>query len=172
MLQWYCLLQSFIINNTVYHSLEFWGGGILRLFNPIAWWHLGGSSSCPLFLGGACLMLWLSILVFLVNFLFHPFQWRVWSHPSTGSEGPSSGGWEHSTSERYTGVFSPLDTGDTYQFHSPHQSPPCAASQRDQATTNRMHYFIWCLSTFYICAHRICHYHHKEQVRVGSRTPP
>ena len=36
MLQWYCLSQSFIINNTVYCSSEFWESGIMRLFNPIA----------------------------------------------------------------------------------------------------------------------------------------
>ena len=41
-------------------------------------------------------MLWLSIPVSWLILVFHCLQWRVWSHPSMGSEGPSSGGWEYS----------------------------------------------------------------------------
>ena len=63
-LQLYCLLQSFIINNTVNCSLEFWRGGTTRLFKPVAWVTLRGSSSYPLcFLEEHVLVLWLSILV-------------------------------------------------------------------------------------------------------------
>ena len=78
MLQQYCLLQSFISNNTVYSSLEFWGGGILRLFNPVAQVTLRGFLQLPpLFLKEHILMLWLLILVSLLIFIFHHFQWRV-----------------------------------------------------------------------------------------------
>ena len=72
-----------------------------------------GLSNCPPFsFEEHVLVLQLLILVFL------PFGWRVWSHPSMGGEGPSSGGWEHSTSGRQTYIIIPPDMGGTYPFHS------------------------------------------------------
>ena len=53
MLQLYCLLQSFIINNTVDCSSEFEGGDILRLFKPLARVKLREFIQFPPFLGGA-----------------------------------------------------------------------------------------------------------------------
>ena len=66
MLQLHCLLQSFLINNTVNCSSEFFfeGGDIPRLFKPIAWEELRGFIQLPPhFLEEHVLMLWLSILV-------------------------------------------------------------------------------------------------------------
>ena len=99
-------------NNTVHHSpllvtilstavwsfvgVIFWG-----LFNPVAWVTPQGLSSCsPFFFDEHIHMLWLLIMVSWLILVFCCLQWRVWSHPSTGSKGPSSSGWEYSTSGR------------------------------------------------------------------------
>ena len=61
MLQLSCLSQSFLINNTVNHSLEFWRGWYSKTIKR----NLGGSSTSPspCFLEEHVLMLWLLILV-------------------------------------------------------------------------------------------------------------
>ena len=73
MLQQYCPLQSFISNSTVYHSLEFWGGGILRLFNPVAWVTLRGFLQLPPVSKGACPHALAANFGFLVNLCFSSF---------------------------------------------------------------------------------------------------
>ena len=93
-------VQSFV-------GVIFW-----RLFNPVAWVTPQGLSNCPpFFLGKHILVLWLLILVSWLILVFHLLEWRVWSHPSMGGKGPSSGGWEYSASGRETGIVIPPDMG-------------------------------------------------------------
>ena len=64
-------------------------------------------------------MLQMSILVSWLTLVFHCFEWRVWSHPSMGGKGPSSGGWEYSSSGRDTGIVIPPDMGVPTHFTPP-----------------------------------------------------
>ena len=83
-------------------------------------WHLGSCPTVPLFfIWENVIMLWLSILVSWLILVSLSLGWRVWSHPSMGGKGPSSGGWEYSTSGRQTDIIIPLDMGCTYPFNSP-----------------------------------------------------
>ena len=67
MSQLYCLAQSFIINNTVNCTLEFWRGWFSELFKPVAQMPLRGFLQLlPCFLEKHALMLWLWILVSLL----------------------------------------------------------------------------------------------------------
>ena len=67
MLQLYCLLQSFIINSTVNHSLEFWRGWYSKAAQCSS---LGNTKrvppASPCFLEEHILVLWLLILVSLL----------------------------------------------------------------------------------------------------------
>ena len=75
MLQQYCVSQSFINNNTIYHSSNFCGGDLLRLFNPVVWMTPWGLSNCPpFFFDKQILMFWLLILVSWLVFIFVIFN--------------------------------------------------------------------------------------------------
>ena len=114
-----------IDNNTVYHSSRFCGGDNLRAIqpsdlgdtlrviqpHPIFWW--------------AHPMLGCWFWVFLLILVFHCLWWRLWSHPSSGSKGPSSCGWEYSASRRKMPVLPSPQCGGVLICFTPHLIWPC-----------------------------------------------
>ena len=120
MVQLYCPLQSFIINNTVYWSSVFHGGNLLGWLNPVNQVMPQGLSNCPPFLFEEhILVLWLLILVpWLILVFSFLLDGGYEATPLQMARVPLLVGWSilHQGG-RLTLSF--LWHGGTYPFHSP-----------------------------------------------------
>ena len=128
MLQQYCLLQSSIINNTVYCSSAFCGGNFNFEACSTQWtrWHLGGCPTVPLFsIWGAHPHALAVNSGFLANFGFSSFWTEGMKPPFYGWQGSLF--W-------WVGVFHIREADwchhsswhrGTYPFHSPLFVWPC-----------------------------------------------